>query len=163
MANGMPLHFRVAVKPTSSIALPQNSINLATGENVCLKIKGRHDVSIAPRAVPVVEAAAAVALYDLLLGVKKGEEGLEDLRSRLMISDKALLKAFCQRMETVRTISDTKIKHQLPVFDPKREEALLEELLTETPPELKEAVKRLYPEILAISRHFQEKWRNESE
>ena len=67
MATGMPIVFRAAIKPTPSIAKPQNTVNLETGENDVLEIKGRHDPCIVPRAVPCIEAAAAVALSDFLL------------------------------------------------------------------------------------------------
>lgn len=67
ITTGMPLIFQVAFKPTPSIARPQQTVCLSTGEAVTLEISGRHDPCIVPRAVPVVEAAAAIALYDALL------------------------------------------------------------------------------------------------
>lgn len=68
ITNAMPLIFRVAVKPTPSIAKAQKSISLSKMEPVTLAVKGRHDPCIVPRAVPVVEAAAAIAIYDMILG-----------------------------------------------------------------------------------------------
>lgn len=62
----MPLVFRAAVKPTPSISREQDTVNLETGENVKLVIKGRHDPCIVPRAVPALESAAAVAVLELL-------------------------------------------------------------------------------------------------
>ena len=67
ITNGMPVVFRTTFKPTPSISRPQRSISLSRGEDRELVVKGRHDPCIVPRAVPVVEAAAAIAVYDLIL------------------------------------------------------------------------------------------------
>ena len=66
IANGMPLIFRCAVKPTPSISQPQNTVDLQTGENTVLTIHGRHDPCIVPRAVPVIEAVTALAIINEL-------------------------------------------------------------------------------------------------
>ena len=67
ITTGMPLVFNVAFKATPSIAKPQQTVNLETGEITTIQIKGRHDPCIVPRAVPVVEAAAAIAIFDAWL------------------------------------------------------------------------------------------------
>ena len=67
ISNGMPITFKVAFRPTASIAKEQHTVNRKTGENTTLVIKGRHDPCIVPRAVPVIEAACAIVLVDLLL------------------------------------------------------------------------------------------------
>lgn len=66
ISNGMPIIFRTAVKPTPSISKQQDTVNLKTGENSTLSVKGRHDPCIVPRAVPVIEAAAAIAVFNLI-------------------------------------------------------------------------------------------------
>jgi len=67
ITNGMPITFRVAVKPTASIAKPQRSVDLGTMRPTEIVVTGRHNPCIVPRAVPVVENAAAMAILDLML------------------------------------------------------------------------------------------------
>ena len=67
LSDGMPVEFKVAFKPTSSIAKPQMSVDISERRPVELQIKGRHDPCIVPRAVPVVENAAAAVILDLML------------------------------------------------------------------------------------------------
>lgn len=67
MTSGAPIVFSVAMKPTPSISTPQKSVNLKTMQNEELVIKGRHDPCVEVRAVPVIEAAAALAILDLMM------------------------------------------------------------------------------------------------
>jgi len=73
ITNGNDIVFRIAVKPTSSISIQQETINLKTGKLDTLKVEGRHDVCIALRVPVVVEAAAAIGLADLFLLSQKPE------------------------------------------------------------------------------------------
>jgi chorismate synthase len=66
ISNGMDIYFRVAFKPVATLMRDQTSINTA-GDTVVLKGKGRHDPCVVPRAVPIVEAMAALVLADHLL------------------------------------------------------------------------------------------------
>lgn len=67
ISNGMPITLRAAFKPTPSIGRPQNTIDMRELKNETLEVKGRHDPCVVPRAVPVVEAAVAVALLNHML------------------------------------------------------------------------------------------------
>jgi chorismate synthase len=66
ITNGMPVVCQVAIRPTPSISKEQNTIDLETLENDTLVIKGRHDPCVVHRAVPVIEAAVALATCELL-------------------------------------------------------------------------------------------------
>ena len=67
ITNGNPLVFRIAVKPTSSIAKPQQTLNIKSEKIETLMVEGRHDTCIALRVPVVVEAITAIALADMLL------------------------------------------------------------------------------------------------
>ena len=64
ISTGAPILFRMAVKPTPSIALPQQSVDLEEMREATLEVRGRHDPCVAARAVPIAEAAMALAILD---------------------------------------------------------------------------------------------------
>ena len=68
ITSGMPLVFRIAMKPTPSIGLEQDTVSLSAKENTRLTVHGRHDHCVVVRAVPVVEAVAALVLADFMIG-----------------------------------------------------------------------------------------------
>ncbi len=67
ISNGMPVIFRTAIKPTSSIGLKQRTVDIKHMKNSEIEIEGRHDPCIVPRAIPVVEAVSALSILDLLM------------------------------------------------------------------------------------------------
>jgi chorismate synthase len=66
ITNGMPVTFQVAIRPTPSISMEQDTVDLSMGQDTKLTIHGRHDPCIVHRAVPVIEAAAALASCEIL-------------------------------------------------------------------------------------------------
>ena len=68
ISNGMPIIFKVAVKPTASILKEQNTIDIKNKKDVKFRIEGRHDPCIVQRAVPVIEAVTAIGILDLIGG-----------------------------------------------------------------------------------------------
>ena len=67
LSNGMPIQFRVAFKPAASIGKVQKTVNVTTMEETDIVVPGRHDPSVVPRAVPVVENVTALVLADLAI------------------------------------------------------------------------------------------------
>jgi chorismate synthase len=67
LSSGMPITVRVAIKPTSSIGGEQRTVNLSKMEDATIKVSGRHDPCVVPKAVPVVESAMAITLADHMI------------------------------------------------------------------------------------------------
>ncbi|MBF4805363.1 MAG: chorismate synthase, partial [Pseudoleptotrichia goodfellowii] len=71
ITNGMPINFKVAIKPPASIGKRQKTVNLETEKDDFLEVTGRHDPAIVPRAIVVLEAATAIVILDQLLEARK--------------------------------------------------------------------------------------------
>ena len=67
ISNGMPIMMRVAIKPTPSVAKEQKTVNISTMKDATLRVKGRHDPCVVPKAVPAVESAVAITLADHMI------------------------------------------------------------------------------------------------
>lgn len=74
VGDAAPLVFDCAFKPTPSIGRTQQTIDISAKTDASINIEGRHDPCVAPRAVPVVEAAAALAIYDMILTERTDED-----------------------------------------------------------------------------------------
>lgn len=160
MTTGMPLICRAAFKPTPSIAKSQHTVSISRMENTVIEIKGRHDPCIVPRAVPVVEAAVALALLDLLLeGDAKAEhdDALPALRAEIDRIDTALVALFSERMRVAADVAEYKRHTGMAVTDTAREAALLARVTALSPAETSDYTEKLYESILALSRDYQRK------
>jgi chorismate synthase len=123
ITNGMPVEFTVTFRPTPSIAKEQETVNFRTMENTTISVSGRHDACIALRAAPAVEAAAALALCQLM---DTDAADLDSCRRAIDRIDDELTALFEKRLELVEKIGAYKKKNQLPVLDAARQAAVLD-------------------------------------
>ncbi len=151
ISTGMPIEFTLLVKPTPSIAIEQKSVKLDTMEPVKIRISGRHDPCIVPRAVPVAEACAAIAILDVML-TNWDVISLDNFRSRIDCIDDEIQRLLSKRMEISCDIADYKAAHGIPTFDAARETAKLEAV--------SEDYREIFREIMELSRKKQEERRN---
>lgn len=153
MTDGMPVVFRCALKPTPSIGIKQNTVNLETKENIEYTVKGRHDPSIVPRAVPVIEAAAAIAVLDMLLDGNTKE--LEASREKIDGIDTEIVRLFCERMAVSGEVALYKKENGIPVCAPEREKELLSRVRNLSEEKFADFTDELYREILSLSKKYQ--------
>ena len=151
ISTGMPIEFTVLVKPTPSIANEQRSVNLDTMEPVTISINGRHDPCIVTRAMPVVEACAAIAILDVML-TDWNSHSIADFRSSIDCIDTEIEALLDKRMEICREIAEYKAAHGLPTLDADREAQKLEQIS----PEYRE----IFKDVMRLSRQLQEEHRH---
>ena len=153
ISNGMPLTFTVTFRPTPSIAKVQQTVDLETMTNTEIMVKGRHDACIVLRAAPVVEAAAALALCQLM---EPEEQDLCVLRSELDAVDIKIAELLEKRLNIASKIGTVKKEQGLPICDAARETEVLRSR-SEWLPEKREQTERLFRLLMELSREEQEK------
>ncbi len=122
ISNGMPIVFRVAIKPTSSISKPQRTVNLKELKECEIRVGGRHDPCIAIRVAPVVESMAAICMLDLIL--RDRAKDVSGLRNGIEDIDTKILDLLSERMEVAKLIAEEKRKEGKSVLDAEREKKL---------------------------------------
>jgi chorismate synthase len=157
VTDGMPLVFRAAFKPTPSIAKTQRSVDLSTMTETELSVSGRHDPCVVPRALPCVEAAAAIALCDAMISFESAGEELAALRGEIDRVDGDLQTLFETRMELVEKIAAFKKARGLPVLDAIREAEKLLSVDARAAAGMADYDAALFRELMALSRRRQEK------
>ena len=151
VTNGMPVTFTVTFRPTPSIALPQDTVDLTTMTNATVTVHGRHDSCVALRAESAVESAAALALC-ALLPVEDTEIG--DLRRRIDAIDSQITALLVERLQTAERIGQYKKDHNLAVQDGSREAEVLRTRGDWAGP-YRDAVEQVFRTVMAQAREVQ--------
>ena len=163
ISTGMNITCNVAFKPVPSIGLEQRTVDIEKMEETVINIEGRHDVCIAPRVMPVVEAMAALVLYDRLIAewgavmAEKKYEGmnLEELREQIDAVDKELMEKFRERMALSAEIAKFKKANGMPILDVEREKLKLNKIAKNVEDELSGFTSKLYLTLADLSKVYQ--------
>ena len=177
ISNGMPVVFRVAIKPTPSIYKEQQTVNMKELTETTLSLKGRHDPCIVPRALPCVEAVTAIALTELILTAENsfefsgnescfadeenGENGENDkprpgekqdslgaLRLEIDAIDAKVSELLSRRMDVAAAIATQKLKEGTPVKNPAREQIVLDSVEKKAGEEKGKYVREVYRKLI---------------
>lgn len=150
VGNGMPITFRVAFRPTPSIAKEQKTVRLSTGEETTIAIKGRHDPCFLPRAVAVTEAMAATVILDAML-----EEEHKAFRQKIDDIDDKVADLLSKRMKLSAQIGEYKKNNKLPIEDKARENEI-KSRLKKNYPDIAEEIEAVYECLFLLSKGVQE-------
>ena len=165
ITNGMPVIFRVAFKPTPSIYKEQRTVNMKELTETTLSLQGRHDPCIVPRALPCVEAACAIAVYNLLCeyhktrklqGIEQEKEDLKALRNEIDRLDDSIARLLSERMNVASRIAGTKKKDGISVRNEEREAEVLLHVAGIAGEEKGEYVKEVYRTLIDQTCKFEE-------
>lgn len=154
------MELNIFVKPTPSIGIEQDSVNIMTFKETKMKTGGRHDVAIILRAVYVVKAVLAIAIYDAILGDDKRKYDdvvaspfdISGKRKEIDLIDDEIWKLFSYRLEIVKEIAEEKEKLKINPEDTDREARKIKGLL-----KMKNGIElaKLYMDIAKISKEVQ--------
>lgn len=160
ISNGEEIVVRVAVKPPSSIALRQSTVDLK-GRRRAISVTGRHDPCICPRVVPVVESMIALVLTDHLLrrSLLRREGPLATVRREIDLLDDAILVLLDRRQDLVRRLGGMKKRSGTKIADPRRERSILERQLSRVEETLldREVIRSVWEAIFRHSRQVQKR------
>ena len=183
ISDGMDIEFRVAIKPTPSIARPQKTIVYDSTEEAVIEVHGRHDPCIVPRAVPCVEAAAAVVITDLVLTERTASStvskesndlttvsptsassfglvsiDLSHLRSSIDEIDLQLLALIERRLKITESVAEYKKENNLGIIDSNREASLLKRIRSLSSDDLADLNEDIFKAIIRASCKHQKKF-----
>lgn len=161
ITNGMPVNFTVAFKPTPSIGTVQKTVDLQLMEETLIQIQGRHDPCVAIRAVPVIEAAAALVVLDLLMEdeLTSDPQDIASLRGEIDTLDQELLSLFRRRMEVSQSIAAYKKEHDFPVLNEEREKEVILHARS-LAPGMEDYAEDFVKELMKLSKDYQTAWNN---
>lgn len=161
ITNGMPVVFRVAMKPTPSIYKEQKTVNMKEKTETTLSLKGRHDPCIVPRAVPCIEAACAIAVYNLLSIYDHERQPLGNIREQIDTLDTRIAKLISERMDLASKIAKEKKTKNLPVKNPEREEEVLRHVADVAGDRKGEYVRNVYRKLIDETCRLEEEYMEE--
>ena len=152
ITNGMPVEFTVTFKPTPTIAVEQETVDLETMKNVTLSAAGRHDSCIVLRAAPIVEAAAALALCQLM-EVEPAED-ITEYRNKIDEIDEEIVKLLSERLQIGGKIGTLKALKGQKIRDQQREAEVLRSR-GDLAPEYRDAIEAIFDTIMAQTREVE--------
>jgi len=157
VSNGMPITLTVCVKPTPSIGIEQDSIDIINKTNVKVQSNGRNDACIVPRVVPCVESATCIALLNLFLekGLIEKNESIDLFRKEIDAIDDDIKSLFIKRLEIVEKIGKIKKEKAINVEDKSRENDVINALVEGLNDNEKLAIIALYKKIFEISKNIE--------
>lgn len=152
ITNGMPVEFTVTFKPTPTIAVEQETVDLETMKNVTLSAAGRHDSCIVLRAVPIVEAAAALAICQLMEA--EPAEDITEYRGKIDEIDEKIVKLLSERLQIGGKIGTLKALKGQKIRDKQREAEVLRSR-GDLAPEYRNAIEAIFDTIMAQTREVE--------